>query len=309
MHFTLVKINPPDAAPSHGFDDVMLPLYHALRRLGFAVEILCNRVNPRSRNIVFGSCIAPRRTGRMLPPGSIIFNLEQIVQGSKWCNHDYLTHLREFTVWDYSPANLRALADLGVRRGAHLPLGYVPEMTRLPEGQRAEIDVLFYGLLTERRHTVIARMVREGLRVIATQEAFGNLRDALLLRSALVLNIHQFLPAKLELVRLGYVWANKKPVLSEARPDTEIPDHLGQACLFTDYANLCTAAGELLANPAALRKQGEEGYRAFASRPLEAGLKALVGQRLHSAGGASCLTGVTGATGGEWLIRDKGNTD
>jgi hypothetical protein len=89
MHFTIVKFNPPDVNPSHGFDDVILPLYYALRRLGFDTEIRFNSVNEQSRNIIFGSCIAPRRVSRILPKGSIIFNLEQIITGNVWANKNY----------------------------------------------------------------------------------------------------------------------------------------------------------------------------------------------------------------------------
>ena len=283
MHFTLVKMNPPDASPSHGFDDAILPLYYALKRLGFAVEIRFNSVNAGSRNIVFGSCIAPRRIGRMLPAGSIIFNLEQANGASKWCNRDYLTHLRDFAVWDYSAENVRLLADMGVPDATHVPLGYVPEMTRLAPGCPGDVDLLFYGLVTDRRDALLRRLVADGHRVIASQEAFGDLRDSLLAHSRAVLNIHQFLPARLEVVRLGYVWANKKAVLSERGPDTEVPEHLEEACLWASCEELPEAAKRLLAEPGGIAKQAERGFRAFAARPMEIALERIVGRRARAA--------------------------
>lgn len=277
-HFTLVKINPPDAAPSHGFDDVMLPLYYALRSLGYRVEILFNKANPLSRNIVFGSCISPRRTGRILPAGSIIFNLEQINFASKWCGEDYLAHLRAFEVWDYSAANARALTGLGIR-ALHVPLGYVPEMTRLRPDFPLENEALFYGLITERRDKLLRALAATGIGLLATQEAFGALRDVLLARSRLVLNIHQFLPARLETARLGYVWANKKPVLSERRADTEVPDYLEESCVFASYEETPELLASLLRDAPRLRRQAELGFAAFASRPLSACLEKLLGRR------------------------------
>ena len=282
MHFSLVKINPEDAQPSHGFDDVILPLFYALQRLGYQAEILFNRVSPKSRNIVFGSCIAPRRVGRELPPGSIIFNLEQLTPDSKWCNPNYIAHLRDYTVWDYSARNIGFLANLGIQ-AAHLPLGYVPEMTRLdPTGASPENGLLFYGLITERRDAMLRRLVAEGLPVLASQDAFGDLRDKLLLASRLVLNLHNYLPARLEVARLGYVWANRKPVLSEIRPDTEIPDYLAEACCFAEYEDIPEAAARLLGSRAELNKQAERGFKAFASRPLTDGLQKIVGRRGHA---------------------------
>ncbi|MDR0826899.1 MAG: hypothetical protein LBN33_03350 [Desulfovibrio sp.] len=243
MHFSLVKLNPPESQPSHGFDDVILPLFHALSRLGYKAEILFNRVNPKSRNIVFGSCISPARAGRMLPPGSIIFNLEQISPDSKWCNAQYLAQLRAFSVWDYSGANIDALRRHGVRDLTHVPLAYVPEMTRLKPEYPQDVDALFYGLITERRDVAIRALHGAGVHILASQDAFGDLRDKLLAHSRLVLNIHHFVPARLEIVRLGYVWANKKAVVSERGADTEVPAHLEEACLCTllmkSLARLC----------------------------------------------------------------------
>ena len=284
MHFSLIKMNPTDASPSHGFDDAILPLYYALKHLGFETEIRFNSVNDRSRNIVFGSCIAPRRIGRALPRGSIIFNLEQANGASKWCNRDYLTHLKDFTVWDYSAENVRLLAAMGVPDAVHVPLGYVPEMTRLAPGYPEDVDLLFYGLVTERRDAVLRRLVAEGHKVIASQEAFGDLRDSLLAHARVVLNVHQFVPARLEVVRLGYVWANKKAVLSERGPETEVPDHLEEACVWAEYDGLVEAAARLLAEPDAAARQAERGFRAFAARPMTVALEKIVGRRVRPAG-------------------------
>lgn len=283
MHFSLVKMNPPDAPPSHGFDDAILPLYYALQSLGYEVELRCNSVNAQSRNIVFGSCIAPRRIGRRLPPGSIIFNLEQANRESKWCNKDYLVHLHDFPVWDYSRENVRLLREMGVEDVTHVPLGYVPEMTRLDSAFPPDVDMLFYGLVTDRRDAILRAAVGRGLRLLASQDAFGDLRDTLLAHTRAVLNIHQFLPARLEVVRLGYVWANKKAVLSERREDTEIPEHLEHACVWAAYDDLPEAAVALLADPAAVAKQAERGFRAFASRPMAGELEKIVGRRVRSA--------------------------
>ncbi|MDR2743831.1 MAG: hypothetical protein LBB66_01325 [Desulfovibrio sp.] len=301
MHFTLVKINPENAHPSHGFDDVILPLYCALRRLGFAVEILFNRVNGKSRNIVFGSCITPRRTGRMLPGGSIVFNLEQIVPGNKWANSEYLAHLRGFDVWDYSPANTRELRLAGVASATCVPLGYVPEMTRLAQDCPAEVEALFYGLVSDRRHTLMQRLLQRGVRVLCPGEAFGDLRDRLLTRSRLVLNIHNVVPARLEMARLGYVWANRKAVLSEAGEGDEIPDDLREACVFAAYDDFPETAARLLTDRNKLERQAGAGFRAFAARPLARTLEGIVGRRVYPASGVAerAMPPLR-----EWLITD-----
>ena len=282
MHFSLVKMNPPDASPSHGFDDLILPLYFALRRLGFATELRFNTCNPASRNIIFGSCIAPRRIGRTIPANSIIFNLEQINENSKWCNNDYLTHLRDFAVWDYSAENIAGLDHLGVKGCAHVPFGYVPEMRRITRASNPDVELLFYGLITERRQALVSRLFNSGVHILASQAAFGALRDTLLGRTRLVLNIHQFLPARLEIVRLGYVWANSVAVLSERRHDTEIPEYLHEACAFAEYDDLFETARGLLAEPERIRQQAERGFRAFSSHPFTESVERVVGKRVRA---------------------------
>ncbi|MDL2306904.1 hypothetical protein LJC48_02575 [Desulfovibrio sp. OttesenSCG-928-C06] len=284
MHFSIVKINPPDAPPAHGFDDAIFPLFYALRRLGYRIEILLNRVNPASRNIIFGSCMSPRPTGRMLPPGSIVFNLEQINRESKWCNANYLTHLGDYQVWDYSPANVSDLRDIGIK-ATHVPLGYVPEMTRLGSDITPQTDLLFYGLITERRQQLLDALLKRGIKLLATQEAFGNLRDSLLAGSRLVLNLHNYTPARLEVVRLGYVWANQRPVLSEREAGTEVPEHLEEACFFAAADELPDMAAKLLKDEHLLGQQAEKGFRAYSSRPMEEDLARIVGRRGFKSGG------------------------
>ncbi|MDR3361334.1 MAG: hypothetical protein LBO64_00540 [Desulfovibrio sp.] len=299
MHFSIVKINPKGANPSHGFDDVILPLYHALRRLNFDVELLFNRVNIKSRNIVFGSCIAPRRASRVLPGGSIIFNLEQLQAGSDWRNTDYMAHLRDFAVWDYSLANTRELAAAGITDVTHVPPGYVPEMTRLGQNCPQDVGVLFYGRVSDRRNDIVRRLLAKGAHVLVPEMAFGNLRDALLARARMVLNVHQFIPAQLEVVRLGYVWANKKPVLSERGADSEIPEHLREACAFVSYDDIPEAATALLADAPRLAGLAQAGFEAFASRPLAQTLEKIVGKRVF---GGKRPTPPDKPVGKEWLV-------
>ena len=279
MHFTLLKINPPDTAPSHGFDDVMLPLFFAFRRLGFSVELRINKPNPSAINIVFGSCIAPRRTGRLLPRNSIIYNLEQFSTGSQWNNRDYLAHLRNFTVWDYSERNIPFLQDAGVTRAIHVPLGYVPEMTRIRGVATPDIDVLFYGLVNERRHLILRSLLERGIRVLAAQNAFWAVRDALIARARIVLNIHYYLPASLEVARLGYLWANRKAVLCERNADSGYPDWAGDACAYYPYEKLVDGAEDLLGREEGLIAQAQAGFTAFSGRSLTCILAKIIGRR------------------------------
>jgi hypothetical protein len=129
--------------------------------------------------------------------------------------------------------------------------------------------------------------------------AFGNLRDTLLARARMVLNVHQFIPAQLEVVRLGYVWANKKPVLSERGAYSEIPEHLREACAFVNYDDIPEAATALLADAPRLAGLARAGFEAFAVHPLSRTLEKIVGKRVF---GGKRPTPPNKPVGTEWLV-------
>lgn len=284
MHFTLVKMAPPGALSARGFDDVILPLYYALARLGFSVETKANAVNPDSVNILFGTCQAPGLADAFFPPNSIIFNLEQITEGSSWANGEYAAHLKRFAVWDYSPRNIaRMEKDFDLTGATLMRLGYVPEMTRLRRDFPQDIDLLFYGTVNERRQKALDELAAGGLRLGTLTGGYGAERDHAIARSKAACNIHYYTPAALEVARLGYLWANRKAVLSELQGDTEVPPGLESACLFSAHAELRGAARRLLADDALREKQAEAGFAAFSALRQEEFLKEALGTPVHAA--------------------------
>ena len=307
MHFSLVKLTPGGhATPVNGFDDVILPVYHALKRLGFAVEIRINAVNPQSRNIIFGSCNFPKAADAVLPRNSIVFNLEQLTESSPWVNSAYIRHLAIFNVWDYSPRNVNFLQHkLGLSNVACVRLGYVPEMIRLHCSCPQDVDVLFYGAINDRRRSVLQKLTKAGVNLKSLHGTYGAARDAWIVRSKIVLNVHYYTPASLEVPRLGYLWANKKAVLSEFGPETERAPELAAACRYCAYDDLVEAAADLLADDKAREKQALAGFTAFSSVSLTDELKSIVGSRTFavnaSAGRADNLhAGLDKSLGAEW---------
>ena len=280
MHFSLVLLDKPNGDLVKAFDDVILPVYFALRRLGYEAEILRHQANPNSRNLIFGAAVNPGLGGLDFPPDSVLINLEQLsAANSNWGGQDYLDCLKRFEVWDYSPRNIEHLRAAGLE-AAFLQLGYVPEMTRLARGRAAGHDVLFYGLASPRRQAVLDELKSGGARINQPPPTtFGRDRDLAIADSRLYLNIHHYLPATLEVVRLGYLWANHMPVVSELRPDTELYPGLEEACLYSPYENLAGQTRELLADEARLQAQARAGFEAFQALSLEKSLENLVGRR------------------------------
>ena len=285
MHFSLIKMVPPGVSFSNAFDDVMLPVSFALSRLGYDVEMKVNNINPKSVNILFGTCQPFRLEGFTFPANSIIFNLEQLTTKSPWHTTEYIEHLKAFTVWDYSHRNARYFRkSLGMTNVVEVRLGYVPEMTRLARDFPQDIDVLFYGAINERRQSIIEELCRTKLCVGILRREYGVKRDHAIARSKLVLNIHYYTPATLEVPRLGYLWANHKPVVSERQKETEVDNGLEEACLYRPYDELIAAVREMAASKEAREEQAAKAFSAFSALRQEDFLEAVVGRRIH--GGA-----------------------
>ncbi|MDR1489629.1 MAG: class I SAM-dependent methyltransferase [Desulfovibrio sp.] len=309
MHFSLVKISPQDTAPPNGFDDVILPLSHAFRRLGFNVETRCNALNPASVNIIFGAGIAPENLGELLPKNSVIFNLEQLTtRKTPWNNPRYIELMRRFTVWDYSRRNARYLRkSRGLSDVVHLRLGYVPEMTRLNPEYPQTFDVLFYGTINERRRKIIEDLRSAGANVFAAAGIFGTLRDRAIAAARLALNVHYYIPATLEMPRLGYLWANNKTVVSERKKETEIEPGLEESCRFCAYEDLVGETLSLLRSARAREMQARAGFAAFAALRQEDFLEAVVGRAIHASG--PVLPGTLNAGSGKDFRQDCLNVD
>lgn len=281
MHFCLVKMTPEGTRITHGLDDVILPMQFALMRLGYSVEIYNNSFNPDCVNIFFGSCQAPLALDDPpVPAGSIVFNLEQLAaEGSPWNNRRYVDfQLRRFTVWDYSRRNVAHLEGLGIE-STFVQLGYVPEMTRLEENFPRDIDVLFYGGINERRQAVLDQLSKAGVRLGILRDAFGTDRDYAIARARLIVNVHYYTHAVLELPRLGYLFANRKPVVSELGPETEQFPGLEDAAAYCEYEAIVPTVLAHLKSQAALDARSRAGYAAFSALRQEDILEAIVGRR------------------------------
>jgi hypothetical protein len=56
--------------------------------------------------------------------------------------------------WDHGRANIDALARHGIA-ARHLPVGYLPALTRIPAAPVQDIDMLFVGSIAERRLKIL----------------------------------------------------------------------------------------------------------------------------------------------------------
>lgn len=280
MHFSLVRISTPRMPNTRCFDDVMLAMRFALLRLGYETEIRVNSFNPSARNICFGSNCDSGQKWHKYPADVIIMNLEQLESsGYPWLKDEqYLNLLDKSETWDFSRRNVEYLAARHIQ-AAFLPLGYVPEMTRLAPCPDPASDVLFYGAITQRRRRLISELRSLGVKVNCLTFAYGQRRDQAIYSSKIILNIHHSLPASLEVVRLGYVLANSRVVVSELAPDTYYYPELEGSCVFRPYDQLVRAVIDLLDDENGLKEQAVRGFDIFSDLKLEKTLEDLVGRR------------------------------
>ena len=266
--FQVVIISPEGYAHSAALTEMAETVGFGLQALGAAVTWAVNDlVVPGPPAILLGAHLLTAEEADLLPSSTIIYNLEQIGKSSSWCSPVYLGLLRRCHVWDYSSRNIAALARLGLRqRAKHVPVGYVPQLTRIPKSPVQDIDVLFYGSINERRAAVVESLRHKGLDARAIFGIYGAHRDALIARTKVVLNLHYYDTSIFELVRVSYLLANRKAVVAECHGGTEIDPDIAGAVRLAPYEQLVEACIELASNDAERLALEERGLACISAR-------------------------------------------
>jgi hypothetical protein len=241
-------------------------LLHAFRALGHEVDLVTGRYGP-GINVVLSTTLT-REALPDPPPRTIIFNMEQFDPQSTWFTERVRTILRECVVWDYSVRNLRYLQGAGLAlRGFHLPIGYVPELARIEPAPVQDIDVLFYGSINARRAAVLQRLADRRLKIARAFNVYGAQRDALIARAKVALNVHYYDVKVFEIVRVSYLWTNRKAVVTEECPEGDIELDLRQGLAIAQYNELPDVVERLVRDDAQRRALECRGFEAFRRHP------------------------------------------
>ncbi|UQX10580.1 hypothetical protein [Candidatus Mycobacterium methanotrophicum] len=217
------------------------------------------------RTIVLGGNLLVRN-GLKPPKNPIFYNLEQLGDDlPSMTLPGFFDLFRRYPTWDYSPANIERLAALGLPRPTYVPIGYVPELTRIAPAAE-DVDVLFYGAPYERRYAVLRDLHDRGLRVKWLSGVYGAGRDAWIARSKVVLNLHYWEAKIFEITRVSYLLANRRAVVSECGADPALERDLESGVAFADYDELVERCVELLGDERARRELAERGYEIFSAR-------------------------------------------
>lgn len=168
------------------------------------------------RKVWFGTHSA-QWTGQQIPADAIVYNLEQ--WGAPHMTLEYIDMMSHRVVWDCSLRNCVNLRNIGVRAN-FVPVGYSAKWLRYASPQIGEItDVLHVGCMSERRSSVLSeiRQRMDGdVRIKALTCTYGDERDTHMINARIVLNVHYYDTSDMEEVRMGFLIANRKVVVSEA---------------------------------------------------------------------------------------------
>jgi hypothetical protein len=257
-------VSPPNYAHTPVFDELAQALQQGFAELGLIVPTVSELGQVRGKAIVLGCSRLPWMRDTAPPSDSILFNLEQASDTSGWMDQPYVELLRRHEVWDYSEFNIARLKELGVQRISLCDVGYAPCLTRIPRARVQDVDVLFYGSIMGRRIPILEAVENTGLRVKRLFGVYGRERDEWIGRSKIVLNIHAHPEEVFEIVRVSYLLANKKFVLSEHGRGTDaVERHLAGGLVLAEAKRLPELCVEFAADDARREAIAERGFELF----------------------------------------------
>lgn len=178
-------------------------------------------------------------------------------------------------VWGYTHANAEQVARLGVPF-RYVPFGYAPyyesSFRKHVAGKQLtqDIDVLFFGALTERRLRVLDELEQRDMRVhiVSKRKVYGEALDELLARSRIVLGIHSSEEPELQIVdlaRLDHLLSNRLFVVHE-RPSALASDPAFERNVTTcEYRQIADTCAHFLARPEERAKRSASAYEWFKS--------------------------------------------
>lgn len=278
----IVTIRPKDDPASYPhtgtFREYALGLQAAFAELGAQVDAADNHfLTGDAVNVVFGAHLLA--AGTELLPNTVIINLEQMRTGKFALQPHYLDMLRKHVVFDYSPSNARHIRELTGNSNVHvLKPGYMPSLARIEPATDQDVDVLFYGSLNERRHKILEALREAGLVVKYLMGVYGAERDQWIARSKIVLNVHFYDDKIHEVIRTSWLLANRKAVVSECEPDTEIDDDIREAIVAVPYDRIVQVCVALVTDDARRREVEQRGFEIFARRNQAALLAPVLAQ-------------------------------
>jgi glycosyltransferase involved in cell wall biosynthesis len=265
VDYQIVIVRPEGYVHSECFRESAESLQDGLIKLGYRASLTVNVISSQAKNILYGAHLLSEQEAMSLPEGTIIYNQEQI--GGSWTPDWYMGLAKRYQIWDYSPLNIAKWEEV---EQAVTPLlvevGFSPVLMRIAQADKEDVDILFFGSLTERRKTILHALGAAGMRVKTLFGVYGKQRDAWIARAKVVLNMHAHATEVFEIVRVSYLLANRKAVVSEASPDM---GELEDAVVSVPYDRLVSACIDLVWDKARRTELENRGLVLFSKRKQE----------------------------------------
>lgn len=227
-----------------------------LRLHGWEVDILTTAPSgfPHDMYIVICS-----QMFKKLPPGErrIAYQMEQSVS-SRWFTDNYISTLNSsLAVLEYALVNLEFLANKQVvyPHVYYLPVGADPDyMDHVPSTDK-NCDVLFYGDSSSSPHRrKMLDALQKNFNVHISPELFGLDMINQIRRARIVINLHYYENALLEMPRIQECLSLGIPVVSETSQDLADYPEISEAVIFFEQGNvqaMLDAVRNALAQPIA----------------------------------------------------------
>lgn len=252
------------------FIDVARSLKWRLEQEGNTAIISETILENVKNTIVFGAHTYAHNPN-LLPNNAIIYNLEQLYEGSPYAHPLYLMLLKDKEIWDYSKQNIEWLKQKGVGKEIkHVEMNYAPTLEikkeAFEDGITEDIDILFIGALNPRRQAIFDQLkaVAPHLNIVFKNNAWGIVRNELIARSKIILNIHFYLSGILETPRVSYAVANKKFIISENSNPEDEKEWPG--IVFTPYEKMIESIMKYIALPEERIQLAEKAYNHFEAK-------------------------------------------
>ena len=188
---------------------------YAPLQMEFASLILCEHLNKLGKRAEIVKRIDPKDTKSIwimynnslswaVPKHYISYQTEQI--GTHWFNERYYERLaNSIAVWEYNEVNLPAYQHLNEN------INIVSTGIKLQPKRNKDIELLFYGALSERR----AKALKGFTSIRVVQKILGQPMRDLLSRTKTIVNIHYYDESPLEIFRINEALSHHCNVISE----------------------------------------------------------------------------------------------
>lgn len=219
-------------------------------------------------NVVLFPQMAPV-VGEKIPEDAIIYNLDPLYHGGALDNIGFFDVLRKHKVVDYQKKNIELMRSIGIEAW-HLPYGYHEKLERVNQNVEQDIDVLYFGGVNNRRIKILKELEKSGLNhKIITYGCYGQELDEIVARAKVIVNFHYQDVHPLEVVRINYLLANKKFVVSERGWDEEDNATYEPGLVFTEYSKLIETCREYVNLPEERNRIAEKGQEIVRSMKMD----------------------------------------